>query len=399
MDDIAPEMLEAIRKDFMELLSDTDIQQLNYIGAAEYAEKVGEALAEAFRRNLNGNTLPDGRMYWNIADRVVRPMLEQDHELVAAAAERAQQALNEAAGLGLKAQAAPLDTDRVDGILNKISAAEKYDDAAWALDEPVITFSRAVVDDTLRRNVEFQGKAGLSPRIIRQAESHCCEWCSKLGGTYQYPNVPRDVYRRHERCRCTVEYDPGSGKRQNVHSKKRTEPEEVLERRKNTPGIDTQSRVRNVSTKNSGPKNVMPEYLRMATPGRGSITYDNGYDRGRHAAEIKTAQWLHDHLGGDIVLLQENLGGAKKPDYIWNGKLWELKNISSAKASDSAVRSALKQIADNPGGIIIDCGMNEMSVTDLQKNIDVRIGRSGKFSVDILILARDKLQKVLQYKK
>lgn len=27
-----------------------------------------------------------------------------------------------------------------------------------------------------------------------------------------YPDVPPDVYRRHERCRCTVLYDPADGK-------------------------------------------------------------------------------------------------------------------------------------------------------------------------------------------
>ena len=32
--------------------------------------------------------------------------------------------------------------------------------------EPVITFGQAVVDDSLKRNVNFQGKSGLSPRVV-----------------------------------------------------------------------------------------------------------------------------------------------------------------------------------------------------------------------------------------
>ncbi|MEG1525689.1 MAG: polymorphic toxin type 50 domain-containing protein [Clostridia bacterium] len=226
MEDIASALLEAIRSSFKTLLGDAEVTKKTYMGAAEYAERVGAALSEAFGSNLSSEALPDGRMYWNIADRTVRPMLEQGHNLVAEATVQVQQTMNKAAGIGLKAQAAPMNTERVDSILNKLSSAEQYDDAAWILDEPVKTFVRCTVDDTLRKNVDFQGKAGLSPRIIRTAESHCCEWCSKLEGTYRYPDVPDDIYRRHNRCRCAVEYDPGGGMRQDVWSKRWTTPEE-----------------------------------------------------------------------------------------------------------------------------------------------------------------------------
>ena len=80
--------------------------------AGEYAEEVGRALSEAFQSNLSGDTLPDGRMYWNLADRVIRPLQEEDHALVSEAARQVQQQLNEAAGIGIKAQSVPLDQDR-----------------------------------------------------------------------------------------------------------------------------------------------------------------------------------------------------------------------------------------------------------------------------------------------
>lgn len=149
----------------------------------------------------------------------------------------------------------------------------------------------------------------------------------------------------------------------------------------------------------NGPMDVLDEYVRSKTPGQGTITFDEGYSRAHHADEIKTAQWLHDTLGGDIVLLKENLGGAKKPDYIWRGKFWELKNITSDKAADSAVRGALKQIAETPGGVILDCGENEIEISALQAVIDARISRSGKFPVDVLVLHRKELLAALRYKK
>lgn len=234
MEDIAPELLEQLRTRFSEKISvNPKIRALykriqsgdaNYADAEEYAYLVGEALSKTFRELLSSAVLPDGRMYYNIADRVIWPLLEEDHSLIADAARTVQTALNEKAGIGIKAQSVAVNTDRIDGIINKISGAENFDDIAWILDEPVKNFSMNVVDEILRANVDFQGRAGLRPRIIRKAERKCCEWCSQLAGEYDYP-VDREVYRRHERCRCTVEYDPGTGKRQNVYTKKWTEPE------------------------------------------------------------------------------------------------------------------------------------------------------------------------------
>ena len=231
-EDIAPALLESIRQDFernlggrqraVQLLEKIQAGGANYADAGDYAEEVGAALADAFRAHLSSAALPDGRMYWNIADRVVRPLLEQDHTLVAEAAQTVQQSLNTAAGLGIRPQPVPINESRVEGILNKISAAEQYDDVAWVLGEPVKNFSRAIIDESIRRNVEFQGGVGLRPRVIRRVVANCCRWCSNLAGTYTYPDVPNDVYRRHEYCRCTVEYDPGDGRRQNVWSKQWT---------------------------------------------------------------------------------------------------------------------------------------------------------------------------------
>ena len=203
--DIAPALLGRIRADFLRLLRNAAPSAATYPAALDYADLVGGALAEAFRLHLSADTLPDGRMYWNIADRVLRPLLEEDHALVADAAAAVQQQLNEAAGLRLLAQRVPVDEDRIDGILNKVCAAEHYEDVAYMLDEPVRTFSRMAVDDTLKANVQFQGRAGLHPRVVRRTTGSCCEWCSRLAGSYDYLHVPADVYRRHERCRCKVE--------------------------------------------------------------------------------------------------------------------------------------------------------------------------------------------------
>lgn len=228
-EDVAPALLEKIQQDFtarvkenrklQDLLKLVDEGKATYIQAEELAAEMGTALSQAFGNCLSSAALPDGKMYYNIAQRVVGPMLREDHQLIAKATEQVQAALNKRAGIGLKSQTVAVDEDRIYGIVNKISEAEAYDDVAWVLAEPVVNFSQSVVDNILKANVNFQGKAGLTPKIYRKAERKCCKWCQSLAGVYDYPMVPDDVYRRHERCRCTVDYDPGDGRRQNVHTK------------------------------------------------------------------------------------------------------------------------------------------------------------------------------------
>lgn len=230
MNDVAPELLEAVKKsfdkDFTENKKISDLQkiiksgQATYEQANEFAIETGQTLAKAFKENLSGDVLPDGKMYYNIAEAVIKPSMENNYDIISEATVEIQASLNKNSKIGIKALEPELNTDRIDGIVNKVSNAENFDDVKWVLDEPVVNFSQSVVDDTLRTNVEFQHEAGLTPKIVRKVTGNCCKWCSSLAGKYSYPDVPKDVYRRHQRCRCTVEYDPGDGKVQNVHTKK-----------------------------------------------------------------------------------------------------------------------------------------------------------------------------------
>ena len=147
-------------------------------------------------------------------------------------------------------------------------------------------------------------------------------------------------------------------------------------------------------------EDVLGEYLRTAVPGQGSILYDDGYDLIRHADEVKTAQWLHDTLGGDIVLLNEAQGyKILTPDYRWRGKLWDLKSVTTEKAANSAVRHGLKQIQSAPGGVILNYGENSISLSELKNALKKRMEASAQFTVDILVIQQEKLVAVLRYKK
>jgi hypothetical protein len=220
--DIVPELLERIQKDFnTSFTSDPTIKRIGemiangtatYADANNYAIKTGEILANAFKRHISGDILPDGRMYFNIADRILNPTLGNNHELIAKASAQIQTALNHAAGMGIKGLEAPLNTNRVTGLINRISREENFDAVSWLLDEPVINFSQSIVNDTVKINADFHAQSGLMPTIIRIANSDACEWCQEVAKEYKYPNVPADVWRRHERCKCAIIYAPAKGK-------------------------------------------------------------------------------------------------------------------------------------------------------------------------------------------
>lgn len=87
------------------------------------------------------------------------------------------------------------------------------------LDGPLRNIMMSFVDDFMKENAEVRHTAGLKAKVIRTMNKPCCPWCAEVAGTYEYPNVPKDVYRRHDNCDCTVVYVSEKG-RQDVWSKK-----------------------------------------------------------------------------------------------------------------------------------------------------------------------------------
>lgn len=227
MIDIAPELLEKLKTSFSEkyskskkidkLLSTIRDGKPTYYEVNELSISVGDILAEVFKENISQDLLPDGRMYYNIAKRTVEPMMINNYNIVSDNAAIVQEILNKNAGIGIKAQVAPVNQSRIDGIIDRLDEAEFFDDIKWILDEPIKNFTQSVVDDAIEKNAKFHKELGLEPKLIRKAEANCCKWCNQLDGVYNYSEAPDDIYRRHEYCRCTVELDVG--KKQNVWTK------------------------------------------------------------------------------------------------------------------------------------------------------------------------------------
>lgn len=103
--------------------------------------------------------------------------------------------------------------DRTQGIIDRLAGAENYDAIKWILQSGVTTnYTESVVDAKIKANYDFQGRAGLTAKVERVAVGKTCQWCQDVAGKYVYPDVPADVWRRHERCNCIIKYTAATGR-------------------------------------------------------------------------------------------------------------------------------------------------------------------------------------------
>ena len=145
---------------------------------------------------------------------------------------------------------------------------------------------------------------------------------------------------------------------------------------------------------------VTDEYLENARQGEGTISFESGYKRTESGGEEEFAQFIHDTLGGDIThLAVSSVDGVQTPDYIWRGKLWELKGVSSLNAVDRQLQDGLRQTFSNPGGIMINCKGNFASLNEIVSTINNRLQRSSKKQVDVIIVMDGEIKKILREKE
>lgn len=240
--DIVPELLEKIQNEFKNKTEKSKVLKqkvlalkagkATHLDSNEFAIEVGNILADVFKDEITEDVLPDGKIYYNIAKRLIEPNMKNNFDIVSDYSRDVQEVLNKESNISLKAIKPEMNKDRIDGIINKICEYDDFNQGKWLLEEPIKNFTQSIVDDTIKTNADFQYKSGLTPKIVRKEVGNCCDWCKEVVGVYEYPDVPKDVYRRHRFCKCTVDYLPGNGKKKDVWSKKWTDSdnEEVQER-------------------------------------------------------------------------------------------------------------------------------------------------------------------------
>ena len=189
--------------------------------AAFFSKECGAALSEAIAKNVTPDRLPNGQLYYNIAETILRATLRDNYELVNMVAQAAQEQTDNKLNIHLAPQQAAFPEERVQKIINGASdQTAESDTIKRRLDSPVRNVTESFYDDFVAENAKFRDEAGLKTYIVRQTNGKCCDWCASLAGRFRYEDAPEEIFARHDNCTCTVDYITGTY-RQDVWSKRK----------------------------------------------------------------------------------------------------------------------------------------------------------------------------------
>ncbi|MDO4393577.1 MAG: hypothetical protein Q4C80_04115 [Bacillota bacterium] len=130
MQDVSQELYKKIREEFNSKVNkDSEIIKIRKKIEAEtadlgnislYARRLGELASETLIDCLDEDKLPNGILYWNIAERTILPLLKNVHEIVNEAAITVQKNIDTKSGIGINSIPAPFPEERAKALIQKI---------------------------------------------------------------------------------------------------------------------------------------------------------------------------------------------------------------------------------------------------------------------------------------
>ena len=184
-----------------------------------YSDRAGRLLGEIFAQRLPGIPLAE-------REALCVELLRDRYTDINSLCDAVQKALDQANGLHLKPQRAPFEEARAHKIGHSTADQTVPEKTQQRRSRAATeTMTRSMHDDRMQAEAKFRSRAGLKCYITRKTDGKCCAWCSAIAGRYEYYSEPKDVYRRHDNCGCSVTYENGR-KRQDVWSKRTWEAPE-----------------------------------------------------------------------------------------------------------------------------------------------------------------------------
>ena len=149
----------------------------------------------------------------DIAD-IIREALRRGYTDTAGVLTGAIDASNAKLGVQLKAIIADFDDGKAQGLAEIIAESEDPASLVGQITTLAENFMRGEVDESLRKNAEFQSESGLETIVIRtyddvglHGKGETCEWCESRAGTWTYEEaLANGVFERHPGCGCEIEY-------------------------------------------------------------------------------------------------------------------------------------------------------------------------------------------------
>lgn len=221
--DVAPELAAKIDRLYTDALkNDKTIVRLGTklqkqpLSASEIrtlSERLGKHASDALREVLTPEALPDGLVYWNIAERTIKPLLEKVYATENAVQTASQMLTDKAAGINIAISKGVNPADRINEVLNFAVNSTTGEQISNALNDPVKTTALDFMDDFIKANANIRNGLGFKQTVIREYDgvglgrgTRPCNWCIGRAGTWTYQQaIDNGVFERHVGCGCTIE--------------------------------------------------------------------------------------------------------------------------------------------------------------------------------------------------
>lgn len=226
MEDIAPELYKKINDDFTAAVrNDSTIRTLVTKGNSRpltqkelttISTRLGQHASDAFKKTLTVDALPDGKMYWNIADRTIRPIMQRIYDTNNLLESNALKLKDKAAGVNIGIIKGADPTARINEVIQFTLDSKTAEELDNALNLPVKTTALDFNDDFMEANAELRGKLGFKQVITREYDGvglangrRPCNWCIGRSGTYYSYQEAKDAgaFERHTGCGCTIDWN------------------------------------------------------------------------------------------------------------------------------------------------------------------------------------------------
>ena len=182
------------------LLKSIDSGKANFRDTAQYSIRYSHQLGNILSENVL-DIPPDVR------ETAAEAALKYAYDDMNAILADVQKSLDEQAGIHIRPQKADFPSERVQHFAHSLIDPTVEDSIikrrARSGSE---TITKSFHDSFIKKNAQFRNDAGLKCYITREG-SNCCKWCSEVAGRYEFGSQPSDIFRRHDNCDCTIDYD------------------------------------------------------------------------------------------------------------------------------------------------------------------------------------------------
>jgi len=283
----------------------------------------------------------------------------------------------------------------------------------------VSNISQSFYDGYVEINARAKAKAGVKTIVVRRQLGHCCDWCAKLSGIYDFNNVPKDIFRRHDNCRCMVTVRTEKGTYTDAWSKieyksqrsARIARAEEIKLEKDWDSIapivakDKKATRESVVSVIARTKDVKGEYIKRSFIKKGKVDNRRITDTDVDKKDVACAEWMAKKLGLNVTVIPPiNENKISNPDYYIDAfkSKWEYKTVSSFNSIDNQLQDGCKQTSGEHVGIVVDIsGLNPgISVSEAVMAIRYRMVKRAKNDLlDVIIKQEDNFIGAYRFRK